>query len=112
MALGGSRRPCGLADDAWACRNRHCSAGAAEGSIRLTGKNGAGRGCLPFFRRLEPACSLACELLAGSSTSAIRMTSRLALAVLLLLALANVPARAQAPAPFDGNLQRLAEIMG
>src|ERR687895_735368 len=30
----------------------------------------------------------------------------------LLLALASAPARAQPPAPFDGNLQRLAEIMG
>ena len=28
------------------------------------------------------------------------------------LAIAGAPARAQAPAPFDGNLQRLAEIMG
>ena len=28
------------------------------------------------------------------------------------LALAGAPARAQPPAPFDGNLQRLAEIMG
>src|SRR5437868_15421920 len=31
---------------------------------------------------------------------------------LLGLALAGTPARAQAPAPFDANLQRLAEIMG
>jgi uncharacterized protein (TIGR02301 family) len=31
---------------------------------------------------------------------------------LLALALADLPARAQPPAPFDGNLQRLAEIMG
>ncbi|MGH8638259.1 MAG: TIGR02301 family protein, partial [Burkholderiales bacterium] len=31
---------------------------------------------------------------------------------LLGLALAGAPVRAQAPAPFDGNLQRLAEIMG
>ena len=28
------------------------------------------------------------------------------------LALAGAPARAQPPAPYDGNLQRLAEIMG
>src|SRR5882762_3657170 len=28
------------------------------------------------------------------------------------LALLSAPVRAQAPAPFDGNLQRLAEIMG
>jgi uncharacterized protein (TIGR02301 family) len=35
------------------------------------------------------------------------------LAIVLLLGLAAAaPARAQAPAPFDGNLQRLAEIMG
>jgi uncharacterized protein (TIGR02301 family) len=31
---------------------------------------------------------------------------------LLALALASGPARAQAPAPYDGSLQRLAEIMG
>src|SRR3954468_17092634 len=31
---------------------------------------------------------------------------------LIGLALLSAPARAQAPAPFDGNLQRLAEIMG
>jgi uncharacterized protein (TIGR02301 family) len=31
---------------------------------------------------------------------------------LISLALAGVPARAQPPAPFDGNLQRLAEILG
>jgi uncharacterized protein (TIGR02301 family) len=30
----------------------------------------------------------------------------------LVLALGQAPARAQAPAPFDANLQRLAEIMG
>ena len=30
----------------------------------------------------------------------------------LVLALAGGPARAQPPAPYDGNLQRLAEIMG
>ena len=35
------------------------------------------------------------------------------LAILLLsLALAGAPAHAQTPAPFDANLQRLAEIMG
>src|SRR3954451_6520082 len=32
--------------------------------------------------------------------------------ILLLLATASAPACAQAPAPFDGSLQRLAEIMG
>ena len=37
---------------------------------------------------------------------------RLLTIALLSLALAGLPARAQAPAPFDGNLQRLAEIMG
>jgi uncharacterized protein (TIGR02301 family) len=37
---------------------------------------------------------------------------RLLTIALLGLALAGAPARAQAPAPFDGNLQRLAEIMG
>ena len=36
-----------------------------------------------------------------------------ALATLILaLAIASAPARAQPPAPYDGNLQRLAEIMG
>lgn len=37
---------------------------------------------------------------------------RLATMMLVVLACASEPARAQAPAPFDGNLQRLAEIMG
>ncbi|MGH6770676.1 MAG: TIGR02301 family protein [Xanthobacteraceae bacterium] len=37
---------------------------------------------------------------------------RLLTIALLGLALAGAPVRAQAPAPFDGNLQRLAEIMG
>ena len=37
---------------------------------------------------------------------------RLLTIAILGLALAGMPARAQAPAPFDGNLQRLAEIMG
>jgi uncharacterized protein (TIGR02301 family) len=37
---------------------------------------------------------------------------RLLTIAILSLALAGAPARAQAPAPFDGNLQRLAEIMG
>src|SRR5262245_53265612 len=32
--------------------------------------------------------------------------------ILLSLCLAGTPVRAQAPAPFDANLQRLAEIMG
>jgi uncharacterized protein (TIGR02301 family) len=40
------------------------------------------------------------------------MIRRLAIVLLLGLAAAMAPARAQAPAPFDGNLQRLAEIMG
>jgi uncharacterized protein (TIGR02301 family) len=43
------------------------------------------------------------------------MQRRLAAALLILvlsLALASAPARAQLPAPYDGNLQRLAEIMG
>lgn len=37
---------------------------------------------------------------------------RLLTIAILGLALAGLPARAQAPAPYDGNLQRLAEIMG
>jgi uncharacterized protein (TIGR02301 family) len=41
-----------------------------------------------------------------------RLMRRLAIVLLLSLTAATVPARAQAPAPFDGNLQRLAEIMG
>jgi uncharacterized protein (TIGR02301 family) len=44
------------------------------------------------------------------------MLRRLAIVLLFSLAAATVPARAQvrgqAPAPFDGSLQRLAEIMG
>jgi uncharacterized protein (TIGR02301 family) len=40
------------------------------------------------------------------------MIRRIAIVLLLGLAATTVPARAQAPAPFDANLQRLAEIMG
>ena len=40
------------------------------------------------------------------------MLHRILTIALLLLALASAPARAQPPAPFDANLQRLAEIMG
>lgn len=40
------------------------------------------------------------------------MAQRLIIAVLLGLLVATMPARAQAPAPFDANLQRLAEILG
>jgi len=39
------------------------------------------------------------------------MLRRLAIVLLVSLA-AAMPARPQAPAPFDSNLQRLAEIMG
>jgi uncharacterized protein (TIGR02301 family) len=37
---------------------------------------------------------------------------RLATLALLLLALGAAPVRAQTPAPFDGDLQRLSEILG
>src|SRR3954452_11885972 len=40
------------------------------------------------------------------------MTRRFIMAALISVVAATMPARAQAPAPFDGNLQRLAEIMG
>jgi uncharacterized protein (TIGR02301 family) len=40
------------------------------------------------------------------------MLRRLIIAALISAIAATVPAQAQAPAPFDGNLQRLAEIMG
>jgi uncharacterized protein (TIGR02301 family) len=40
------------------------------------------------------------------------MLKRFVTTAVLGLALAVAPAHAQAPAPFDGNLQRLAEIMG
>jgi uncharacterized protein (TIGR02301 family) len=40
------------------------------------------------------------------------MRPRFLAIALIGLALLSAPARAQAPAPFDGNLQRLAEIMG
>ena len=38
------------------------------------------------------------------------MATRLIIAALVSVVAAATPARAQAPAPFDGNLQRLAEI--
>src|SRR5437867_12785457 len=40
------------------------------------------------------------------------MTRRLIIAALVSVVAAALPARAQAPAPFDTNLQPLAEIMG
>jgi uncharacterized protein (TIGR02301 family) len=40
------------------------------------------------------------------------MARRFIIAALVSVVAATTPARAQAPAPFDGNLQRLAEIMG
>src|SRR5262245_10425387 len=40
------------------------------------------------------------------------MLRRLIIPALLCLFLSGAPARAQAPAPFDSNLQRLAEILG
>ena len=40
------------------------------------------------------------------------MSQRILTVALVALALASTPARAQPAAPFDGNLQRLAEIMG
>jgi uncharacterized protein (TIGR02301 family) len=40
------------------------------------------------------------------------MARRFFIAALVSVVAAAMPARAQAPAPFDGNLQRLAEIMG
>jgi uncharacterized protein (TIGR02301 family) len=40
------------------------------------------------------------------------MLRRFLILLLLAIATASVPVRAQAPAPFDGSLQRLAEIMG
>jgi uncharacterized protein (TIGR02301 family) len=40
------------------------------------------------------------------------MAQRFIIAALVSVVAAATPARAQAPAPFDGNLQRLAEIMG
>jgi uncharacterized protein (TIGR02301 family) len=40
-----------------------------------------------------------------------RITTAL-VAMIMALALAGAPAHAQPPAPYDGNLQRLAEIMG
>ena len=40
------------------------------------------------------------------------MLQRILILILLGLATAGAPLRAQAPAPFDGNLHRLAEIMG
>ena len=40
------------------------------------------------------------------------MARRFIIAALVSVVAATMPAHAQAPAPFDGNLQRLAEIMG
>jgi uncharacterized protein (TIGR02301 family) len=40
------------------------------------------------------------------------MLRRILILIFLGLATTSAPLRAQTPAPFDGNLQRLAEIMG
>ncbi len=40
------------------------------------------------------------------------MLRRFLILILFALLAAGAPARAQAPAPFDGSLQRLAEILG
>ncbi len=40
------------------------------------------------------------------------MARRFIIAALVSVVAGTMPARAQAPAPFDGNLQRLAEIVG
>ena len=49
----------------------------------------------------------------GSRTTLHRkMLPRILIFALLGLATAGTPLRAQAPAPYDSNLQRLAEIMG
>jgi uncharacterized protein (TIGR02301 family) len=40
------------------------------------------------------------------------MLRRILILIFLALATAGAPLRAQAPAPYDGNLQRLSEIMG
>lgn len=40
------------------------------------------------------------------------MAPRILTIGLIVLALASAPVRAQTPAPFDANLQRLAEILG
>jgi uncharacterized protein (TIGR02301 family) len=42
----------------------------------------------------------------------VSMLRKILISALLCLVTAAAPARAQAPAPFDGSLQRLAEIMG
>lgn len=50
--------------------------------------------------------------ISSTISSFVPMAQRLIITLLLAAAVVTTPACAQAPAPFDGNLQRLAEIMG
>src|SRR4029450_11489397 len=75
----------------------------------------------PFFRRLVKRQFVLRACCCGTiSQNLSLMTRRLIIAALVSFVAAGLQshapaamaARAQAPAPFDGNLQRLAEIMG
>jgi uncharacterized protein (TIGR02301 family) len=78
---------------------------------------GAGGGiiCLPCFRPVEPQQCFGTPVQAFMSAQTPimrRLFTVAALAAALAFAPAGMPARAQAAAPFDGSLQRLAEILG
>jgi uncharacterized protein (TIGR02301 family) len=76
---------------------------------------GGGIICLPCFRPVEPQQCFGTPVQAFMSAQTPimrRLFIVAALATALASAPAGVPARAQAAAPFDGSLQRLAEILG
>jgi uncharacterized protein (TIGR02301 family) len=80
-----------------------------------TDRAGGGIISLPCFRPVEPQQSFGTPVQAFMSAQTPimrRLFIVAALAAALAFAPAGVPARAQAAAPFDGSLQRLAEILG
>ena len=80
-----------------------------------TDRAGGGIISLPCFRPVEPQQSFGTPVQAFMSAQTPimrRLFIVAALAAALAFAPPGVPARAQAAAPFDGSLQRLAEILG
>jgi uncharacterized protein (TIGR02301 family) len=76
---------------------------------------GGGIICLPCFRPVEPQQCFGTPVQAFMSAQTPimrRLFIVAALAAALAFAPAGLPAHAQAAAPFDGSLQRLAEILG
>src|SRR4051812_33609917 len=95
---------------------RHCGSGDGAPRVARIERSEIRGTAVPYLAPLQTGYNrrLFSVGLGPDSTNALRMHPRMLrrFMILLLLAIASVPARAQAPAPFDGSLQRLAEIMG